>query len=159
MSPASARTVHVASVLAGVTGLVYAWQRYLYSPGEAPEDPALAPGWSSVHPWQDEVRALHLLSAPLLVFALGLIWNGHVWPRARSGWRPRRRTGVGLALLAAPMCLSGVLLQVSEAELWRGVWMWTHGVTGGAWVLAYSAHLVAHRVSPNGASPRTVPAE
>jgi len=96
------------------------------------------------HPWQPMAQHLHVLAAPLFVFACGLIWYGHVFSRLRSGFRPRHRSGLALALLLFPMIASGYLVQVSTGELWRTAWIWIHGLTGCAFVLAY----LVHQLSP-----------
>ncbi|HXO18770.1 MAG TPA: hypothetical protein VOA87_02470, partial [Thermoanaerobaculia bacterium] len=75
MTRLEAWTVHAATILVGSTGLVYAWMRYLL----APADPFAVVN----HPLQPLVQHLHVLAAPLLVFAVGLIWRRHVW----AGWR------------------------------------------------------------------------
>ena len=77
MSRSERLFLHVANGLVGGTGLVYAAMRYLMNPTDE---------WSVVnHPWQPHVQHLHVLVAPLLVFAAGLIWSRHVsalrfWP-------------------------------------------------------------------------------
>ena len=137
MSRAVAWLVHASVALAGATGLVYGWMRYLVEPADE---------WAVVnHPLEPTVKALHILLVPLALFACGLVWRGHVWGRIRSGFRHRRRTGILLAALLLPMAASGYLLQVSTDETWRAVWMWTHGITGVAWVLAYLVHQLSGR--------------
>jgi len=137
VSRSAAWFVHGAVVLAGVTGLVYGWMRYVAEPVDE---------WAIVnHPWEPDVKALHIVLVPLLVFACGLIWRTHVWERIREGFPDRRRTGLALAVLLAPMVASGYGLQVAEDETWRAAWMWTHGLTSSAWVLAYLVHQLPER--------------
>jgi len=128
---------HLANALVGGTGLVYAWMRYLAEPADE---------FAVVnHPWQPDVQHLHVLFAPLLVFATGLIWSAHVWARVRSGFKPRRKLGLGLVALLLPMIASGYLLQVSVEEGTRAFYGWTHLVTSLAWLLVYIAHQLAPR--------------
>lgn len=115
-----------------MTGLVYGWMRYLLEP----EDPFAVVN----HPWQPDLQHLHVLAAPLLVFACGLIWVSHVWQRLRSNEHRKRPTGVAVAVLLIPMVASGYLLQITIDERWREVWTWTHGVSGSLWLAAYAAH-------------------
>jgi hypothetical protein len=125
-------TVHLATLLVGGTGLVYAWMLYLLSPVDE---------LSVVnHPWQPDVQHLHVLAAPLLVFAAGLIWRRHVWNCWRLGVKDRHRSGVALALTLAPMTVSGYLLQTSVGETWRQVWLAVHLITSGLWILGYVVH-------------------
>ena len=128
---------HLANALVGGTGLVYAWMRYLAEPADE---------FAVVnHPWQPDVQHLHVLTAPLLVFATGLIWADHVWKRVRSGFKPRRRLGLGLVSLLVPMIASGYLLQVAVEEGTRAFWGWTHLVTSLGWIALYAAHQLAPR--------------
>jgi hypothetical protein len=129
--------LHVSNLLVGGTGLVYAWMRFLAEPAD---EFALVN-----HPLQPTFQHLHVLTAPLLVFALGLVWSRHVAPRLQSGQRARRRTGLGLVLLALPMVASGYLLQTAAEEAWRSVWLIVHLSTSGLWLGAYALHLVARR--------------
>ena len=110
--------LHVATLLVGGGGLVYAWMRYLVRP----DDPFAVVN----HPWQPEVQHLHVLAAPLLVFAIGLIWKAHAWPGVRLRIAARRRSGLALVATAAPMIASGYLLQTATDPSWRKAWLAIH---------------------------------
>jgi hypothetical protein len=97
------------------------------------------------HPLEPQAQHAHIVLAPLLVFACGLIWQAHVWPRVRSGYAPRRSSGLALAALCAPMIASGYLLQVAESDAWRSAWLWVHLATSGLWIAAYALHLSSRR--------------
>lgn len=127
---------HVANALVGGTGLVYGWARYF---GEPADEFALA------HPWQPHAQHLHVLFAPLLVFAGGLIWSRHVWSRVRSGFEPRRPTGLLLAASLFPMIASGYLLQIAVEETWRTVWVWIHVAVSCVWLAGYGVHQLSSR--------------
>lgn len=132
MTRTEASLLHAANALVGGTGIVFAWMRYVlvsddpYSVVSSPAEPA--------------VQHLHVLTAPVLVFACGLIWQAHVWPRVRSSFRERRRSGISLALGFVPMVVSGYAIQISTDEDWRGVWIFVHLSTSGLWLAAYVAH-------------------
>lgn len=128
---------HVANAAVGGTGLVYAWTIWFVEP----EDPFAVVN----HPWQPLLKTAHIVSAPLLVFGLGLLWRDHVWARVRSGFRSRRRSGLALFALALPMIASGYLLQVAVEEPWPAVWRWTHVATSGLWVVIYVVHQLTRR--------------
>ncbi len=130
---------HAANALVAGTGLVYAWMIYAIEP----EDPFALVN----HPWQGELQSLHILFAPLLVFAVGLSWQTHVWMRLRFGFPHKRRTGLCLVALFLPMVLSGYGLQVAVSESARTTWLWTHWISSGLWVLCY----VVHRLLPGPA--------
>ncbi|MFQ6045552.1 MAG: hypothetical protein ACE5PT_04215 [Gemmatimonadales bacterium] len=96
-------SVWITTLLTTVTGLVYMWMKYFIEPTDA---------WSVVnHPWQPLVLKLHIVVAPFMVFALGMVTVGHVWRHYRNGLRPGRRSGIVTALAALPMIVSGYLIQ------------------------------------------------
>jgi hypothetical protein len=126
-------SLHLAALLTAGTGLLDGLLRWF---GERPGE--FGP---EAHPWLGTAQHLHVLVAPLLVFALGMMVRGHLWPRLQSG-AEGRRTGLGTALLIAPMVLSGVGIQVATAPAWRGGLAWAHGIGSGAFLLSYAGHLV-----------------
>lgn len=131
--------LQVANLAVVGTGLVYAWMRYLVTPTDE---------WAVVnHPWQPLLQHLHVLAAPLLVFAVGLIWSGHVAAKYRNG-RSNRAAGIGLAALFLPMAASGYLVQVAVDERWRERWIWVHVAVSLVWVLTFVVHQVQARVRP-----------
>jgi len=143
MSQALRWTVHLSNFLVTGSGVVYAWMLYFTES----DDP-----FSVVnHPWQPDVQRLHILAAPALVFALGLIWSDHAWEGFRSRSSRRRRTGLLLLSMAMPMIASGYALQVSVDETWRELWLWCHLVTSGGWVIGSLSHLFVGRNESNGA--------
>lgn len=133
MTRAQAWSVHLATLGVGGTGLVYGWMRYLCEPAD---ELALVN-----HPLQPTLQHLHLLLAPLLVFAAGVIWGPHVWARVRSGFRAGRPTGLALCALFFPMVLSGAWVQVAEDDLARSLASWVHAGSGVLWCALYLLHL------------------
>lgn len=133
MTRGEAWLLHAANLLVGGSGLAYGWM--LYCIPEDPESFSL-----THHPLQPEAQALHILSAPLIVLGLGLIWRNHVWQRLLRKYPLRRKTGITLMLLALPMVASGYLLQVTADELWQQVWVWIHGLSASLWILIYLVH-------------------
>lgn len=132
MTRPQAWALHLSTALVGGTGLVYAWMLYLLEPAD--EFSILN------HPQQALVQHAHIWAAPLLIFAIGMIWRGHVWQNLRSGRPTARRTGLLLACCAAPMAASGYFLQTSVSEGWRAAWMWVHLVSSGLFVCGYLVH-------------------
>lgn len=141
MSRFEAWFVHVANLLVGGTGLVYAWMRYYARPA----DPFAVVN----HPWQPAVQHLHVIAAPLLVFAVGLLWQGHAWAGVRQPGAPRRRSGLALIATAAPMIASGYLLQTATGPTWRQVWLVVHLVASGLWL----AGTLVHQLTPRRRAP------
>ena len=133
MSRGQTLFLHIANLAVCGTGLVYAWMRYLVQPADE---------WAVVnHPWQPQVQHLHVLVAPLLVFALGLIWSAHILGKLQNG-RTNRAAGIGLMALFLPMVASGYLLQVAVDPAWRRTWVWVHVVSSLLWVVAFVVHQV-----------------
>ena len=98
-------------------------------------------------PWQQPMLKVHVLAAPLLIFALGLVFSSHALKRLKGGEDPGRTSGVGLLALAAPLVLTGPLIQIltgDAARQWSG---WIHAGLGVVYVAAYAAHLLKKRPS------------
>ena len=141
MSRIEAWFVHISTILVGGTGVVYAVMM----------DPADA--YSVVgHPWQPGVQYLHIVVAPIAVFAIGLIWKNHVFDHYRRGLTTGRRSGMSLMLTMAPMVVSGYLIQVSVGESWRIAWIVVHCITSFLWIAGYLVHQVIH-LRKKGALP------
>jgi hypothetical protein len=129
--------VHVANLLVCVTGLVWFVMRHLMEPAD---EFAL-----QNHPLEDEFQAAHVLTAPLLLVMLGVVWAVHARVHLASGTRARRRSGLALVFLALPMAASGYLLQVAVDGGWRDAWLLVHLVTSAAWIALFAVHQLAHR--------------
>ena len=143
MSRGEARFVHFSQLLVAGSGVVWAVMLYALAPKDE---------WSVLnHPWQDEAQALHVLSAPLLIFAVAAIWKRHAWQRIRSGYAIRRKTGLVLAASFIPMLASAYLLQVTAEESWRSAWLAIHLGSSAVWILAFLAHLIS-RAGPSAKS-------
>jgi FAD:protein FMN transferase len=133
VSPWSRRTFHASLLLASLTGLAYGWTR-CFGERSGPFGP-------EPHPWTSPLQHAHVLAAPLLVFALGVMAQGHVAPRLRSGCPSGRRTGWMLLGLATPMVFAGYGIQVAMDPLLRTVLAWVHGISALAFLLGFLAHL------------------
>lgn len=146
MTRSEAWLVHASCALVGVTGVIYGWMRYFAEPADE---------FAVVnHPAQPLLQHLHVLVAPLLVFACGLVWRDHVWARIRSSFPLRRPTGLLLAALFAPMAASGYGLQVAVDDVWRRVWIVVHVATSVLWIGGYLVHQLSPRGTRPGARPR-----
>ncbi len=133
MTRAQLVILQIANLAVAATGLVYGWMRYAVTPTDE---------WAVVnHPLQPLLQHLHVLAAPLLVFAVGLIWAGHITAKLRNG-RRNRTAGIGLMVLLLPMAASGYLLQVAVDPEWRRRWIWVHVAASLAWIAAFVVHQV-----------------
>lgn len=128
---------HLACAVVGLSGVLYGVMKYFMT-GPDPDSRA-GPAW------QQPMLKVHVLTAPLLVFALGLVFSGHALARLKGGEDAGRTSGAGLLALAAPLVLTGPLIQVltgDAARRWAG---WSHAALGSVYVLAYAAHLLKKR--------------
>ena len=142
MTRAEAWFSHAATILVGGTGVVYGWMRYFAEPVDE---------FAVVnHPLEPTALLLHILFAPLVVFACGLVWRNHVWKRVVSGFSARRRTGLLLFACFVPMALTGYLIQVTTSELWRDVSIVVHVATSVLWIVGYALHQLTPPRSARG---------
>jgi hypothetical protein len=132
VSPLERWGLHLAALVTAATGLLDGLLRWFgQRAGEfGPE----------AHPWLATAQHLHVLTAPLLLFALGMAVRGHLQLRLKKG-PEGRRTGLGAAFLIAPMVLSGYAVQVAVDPLWRSGLAWAHGLSAGGFLLIYLGHL------------------
>ncbi len=132
MSRAEAWFHHLANLLVGATGLLYAWTLYLCTP----EDEFALVN----HPWQPDLHHAHLWTAPLVVFSAGMLWKQHGMRKLRQPEAVRKGSGVGLLGTAWPMILSGYWLQTAVEPSWRQAWPIVHLLSSGLWLAAYLGH-------------------
>jgi undecaprenyl pyrophosphate phosphatase UppP len=127
-------SIWISSVLVTATGLVYGWMKYLLP------EPA---GFSIVrHPLQPLFLKLHVLTAPVLVFALGSVAVRHIWRHLVTGTRQGRVSGWSAALTTIPMVLTGYFLQVFVSESLLRSLALAHIATG----IVFGGGLLLHQV-------------
>lgn len=125
-------------MVVGATGVVYWWMDRMMEPvGE----------WAVInHPLQPWVLKAHIVTAPLLVFAVGLIAVDHVWKHFRGRIRLGRWSGLSAMWMFAPMVVTGYLIQAVTHATWLALVAWLHIGTGAAYVTALALHqAVVHR--------------
>jgi hypothetical protein len=137
--------LNASTCLVALSGGVFFYMKYLMT-GDDP--------FSVIHhPFQPHALSLHVLLAPVLIFALGLITREHIIgyllePRQRRG----RVTGIVALSLAAPMIVSGYLMQVLSDPAARRFLSWIHVAGGALYVLLFLGHLVGSRNGRRGAN-------
>ena len=127
-----------ATLLTGATGLIFAWMKFLVKNS----DP-----FSVVnHPWQPYFLSAHVLAAPILLFAFGLIAREHVVSRYRDTRARRgRRTGILAVWIGLFMVVSGYALQVLTSQAPRSAIGLGHLGAGMLFLLLLSAHSLLGR--------------
>lgn len=139
MTRLQAWLLHLSVLALTATGAAYAWMRY----GMESNDPFAVAN----HPWQPHMLHVHVLAAPIAVFALGLVFSTHIWSKLAGGVKARRWSGLGGLWLLAPMILSGYLMQVVTGETTLLVVKIIHWVSAGLFAALYVGHQVARTTS------------
>ena len=130
--------VNLSTLIVGLSGLVYAVMKYLMSP----VDPYAVVN----HPLQPWVLDAHVLSAPVLILAVGLIARDHILYQLRRAANGQGRRSGALALWCLlPMMSTGYLTQVFTNETARLVCVVVHLTTGVLYLAAFAVHLVISR--------------
>lgn len=142
-------SVLVSATATAATGAAYFGIEYFFEPS----DP-----WAVInHPLQPWLLKAHILVAPLLVFAVGMIAVRHVWEHFRRSVRLGRRTGLLTAAVFAPMVVTGYLIQSVTVEAWLEPIAWAHigaSVVFSAGIAAHAAVVLRRRDPDNSVGPR-----
>lgn len=127
-------TLHLGSTIVSLTGLIY----FLMDSFLRNDDPFAVVN----HPLQPWMLDVHVVSAPILVFVLGLVFESHVSRKLQSGSQSNRRTGIAALAVLVALVLSGYLLQVTTDEILHRAALVIHIVSGFLFVFVYAAHQV-----------------
>ena len=125
--------MHGGTIALGITGILYAVFKHLV----VNDDPFSAYN----HPLQPWMLTLHVLAAPVLVFAVGSIFRDHILAMLKGG-APGRKGGVGTMAIVIPLIISGYLIQVLSSEGPRGWSAWIHLGLGIAFLVFYAVHVL-----------------
>lgn len=134
MSRIQAWSLHVSVALMTISGIVFAWMKYFSKPVD--EFAVIN------HPLQPQMLAAHVVLAPLMVFAIGWIFEDHILAKFAVRAAPLRKSGVFSMILIAPMVLSGYLLQIATADATRRAMAIAHWVSSALFVIGYAGHLL-----------------
>lgn len=125
------------SLATTLTGGVYWWMKNRMDP---------VTEWAVVnHPLQPWVLKAHIVVAPVLVFAVGVISVDHIWKQYQSRVRIGRSSGLTMAWILAPMILSGYLIQAVTLPGWLDALVLVHVVTGALYAMAVLWHHLVFR--------------
>lgn len=129
------------SILVAVSGTGYLWMKYFLE--------AAGPFAVVNHPLQPWLLKIHILSAPLFVFAMGMIGVKHAWNHFRLGVRWGRKTGIATGASAVAMVFTGYLIQAVAAEGWLTAMVVSHIATSYLFLAALGAHQWIVRSAPS----------
>lgn len=134
MNRLEAWLLHISTILLTLTGGGYAYLHYIVKPS----DPFAVVN----HPLELPALKFHIIIAPLLLLAVGIITHAHILWKMDNQTRIARRSGILLIPLFLLMTLSGYFLQVIGSEF-RKTMVVIHLATGALWFILYVAHQVA----------------
>ena len=122
------------TLLVGGSGIIYGVMKYLMTT----DDP-----YAVVHhPWQPFLLKMHVVTAPLLIFAFGLVFTKHIWKQQRSKRPQGRISGFANFLTWIPMVVSGYLIQSVSQETWLWWIVAIHLIAGGSYLGGMAAHRI-----------------
>jgi hypothetical protein len=124
--------VWTTSFLTGVTGLVYWWMKDFLQPMD--EFAVIN------HPLQPWVLKAHIVVAPLMVFAVGVIAADHIWKQYKRAVSSGRGSGIVTMWVLGPLIMSGYLIQVITHVGWLEAMGWAHLVTGAVYLGGLFVH-------------------
>jgi len=130
----------ISFALVAITGVGLLWTKYFMHT----DDP-----WAVInHPLQPWLLKAHIVAAPALVFALGLIASKHIWQHFKARLPVGRRTGMVTVLMAGLMILSGYFIQIVTEVVSLKVLAISHIGLGFVFLVAFVAHqaMVTSRV-------------
>ncbi len=114
--------LYVTTAVATLSGVGYFYMKRFLTP----VDP-----WAVInHPLEPWFLKAHILTAPLMLFAVGLITTQHIWRSLKSSLPTGRKTGLAATVAFGPLVISGYLIQTAATPLTLDVLGWTHLVLG-----------------------------
>jgi hypothetical protein len=123
---------HLATVIVSATGILYCWMKYFV----VSDDP-----FSVInHPLQPYMLDLHLLTAPLFVFAFGLIFESHIQRKLKIGISVNRRSGLAAVIMFWLMVLSGYGLQIGTSDTFSRTSLVLHLASSALFFVSYLMH-------------------
>jgi hypothetical protein len=134
MNRLEAWLLHLSTIVLTMTGAVYAYVHYLMKSAD--------PFAVINSPLEPYLLDIHIIAAPVLVVAIGIILHSHILFKIEGGSRSARKSGIILIPLFLIMAASGYLLQISSGTLNRA-FFWIHLGSGSLWAIVYAAHHLA----------------
>lgn len=133
MKPWERWALNLSSLIVAATGFAFGWMKYFVRN----DDPFAVIN----HPWQPAMLGAHLLVAPILILAFGIVLSSHVIKKLRATKIPNRKSGFVALGTFAVMTISGYGLQVATGDLWLKAMLTLHLTSGVLFAVTYAAHL------------------
>lgn len=138
------------TVISALSGVGYFLMKHLW----VSDDPFAV----EVHPLQAWSLVVHILVAPALVLAAGILYATHVRPYLSVAGRSNRRSGMLMLGTFGVMVLSGYGLQVLAAPWARDLSLVAHLAGSVLFVGAFASHVVVSRFLRRRRRPGAEPA-
>jgi len=133
MSRWQAWLIHATTIVLTATATIYVWLHYYHKPSD--------PFRVISSPWEPFALDLHILVAPLLILAIGIILHSHIFWKLEIRSRTGKKTGIILIPLFCLMVASGYILQIITTH--RPGWVMIHLASGALWAILYGGHQIA----------------
>lgn len=94
------------------------------------------------HPLEKTFQHIHILTVPVLFFAVAAIFKTHIWKKIRTNFQKLRKTGILMLISFFLMVFSGYGIQVAMNEALRKYLIWLHLGISLLWSVLYIYHQV-----------------
>lgn len=126
------RLVYISTIAAVISGVLYIGIRTFVEPAEP---------WAIVnHPLEPWALKAHILTAPLMLFSVGLITARHIIRSLKSNLPTGRQSGMVITVLFGPLALTGYLLQTVISPLVTSILSWAHLILGLICAVSLAVH-------------------
>ena len=124
--------LYISTIVTAVSGVTYIYMKRFMTT----DDP-----WAVInHPLEPWALKVHIIFAPAMLFAVGLIATNHIWRSLKSNLPTGRKSGVWATFTFFPLVLTGYLIQIVINELSLEVLSWSHLGLGLLCTWAILAH-------------------
>jgi hypothetical protein len=124
--------VYISTIAAVISGVLYIGIRTFVEPAEP---------WAIVnHPLEPWALKAHILTAPLMLFSVGLITARHIIRSLKSKLPTGRQSGMVITVLFGPLALTGYVLQTVISPSVTSILSWVHLILGLICAVSLAIH-------------------
>jgi hypothetical protein len=126
------RFLYISTIATTISGVLYIGIKTFVEPAEP---------WALVnHPLEPWALKAHILTAPLMLFSVGLITARHIIRSLKSHLPTGYQSGMIITVLFGPLALTGYVLQTVISPLVTSILSWVHLVLGLICAIALAIH-------------------
>ena len=137
MRKSDRQLTHFTNYTVSIVGIAY-WLIKTYATRQTEFGP-------TSHPVQPYFQYAHILTVPLLVFTIGVIFHTHIYLKIKSNETANWLSGYSLIITFIIMTMSGYFLQTAIIGANRSICICIHILSSAIWCLAYLFHHVKGR--------------